>query len=326
MNPRVQLRPAVTPGLSRAAFEAATPEGYAIALDGYVGTGPWFDPAGPRANFNHHEGVDRLATRATCAQVLMAIRQGLFDTFRDADGSRATLHVNDCDEDVCVSVALLRNAHLVAAASNPLVNRLVAMEDALDTTAGAYPFPVDLPVLRELAWVFEPYRRARFTSMLGRHRTPDALAGIIADVEHRILRHVTGSGGVVERFDTRYYVDNMGVSTTGWKFVREVGPYARTAMFADGVRAFVATRETGGQTGNVYTVGRMSPYVPFPVPEILDALNRAEFGADVPADCWGGSDMVGGSPRVAGSRLTQADVIVAVQSVVEGWNVKRRER
>lgn len=57
-------------------FKATEP--FSIALDGYVNVGPRFDHEGPRVNFNHHEEVDRLATRATCGQVLMAIRQGLF--------------------------------------------------------------------------------------------------------------------------------------------------------------------------------------------------------------------------------------------------------
>lgn len=34
-----------------------------IALDGYVWGSPRFDESGPRLNCNHHEEVDRLATR-----------------------------------------------------------------------------------------------------------------------------------------------------------------------------------------------------------------------------------------------------------------------
>ncbi|MCR4312256.1 MAG: hypothetical protein NUV56_03155 [Candidatus Uhrbacteria bacterium] len=52
-----------------------------IALDGFVTDGPRFDRAGPWANFNHHEGVPRLETRATCAQVRMALQQGLHQRF-----------------------------------------------------------------------------------------------------------------------------------------------------------------------------------------------------------------------------------------------------
>lgn len=40
---------------------------------------------GPRANFNHHEGVSRLETRATCGQVLLAIRMGLQRNVRPTD-------------------------------------------------------------------------------------------------------------------------------------------------------------------------------------------------------------------------------------------------
>lgn len=66
-------------------FLAEAP-GFSVALDGFVAASPRFDDRGPHVNFNHHEGVDRLATRSTCAQVLMAIRQGLFDVFRDNQG------------------------------------------------------------------------------------------------------------------------------------------------------------------------------------------------------------------------------------------------
>ncbi len=76
---------------------------FSVALDGYVRGGPQYDLKGPRVSFNHHEDVDRLATRSTCAQVLMSLRQGLFGRFRDAQGPQAHVWVNDCDEDVCTS-------------------------------------------------------------------------------------------------------------------------------------------------------------------------------------------------------------------------------
>lgn len=56
-------------------FLADAPQN-SIALDGYVKGGPKFDLKSVKANFNHHEEVDRLATRSTCSQVLMALRMG----------------------------------------------------------------------------------------------------------------------------------------------------------------------------------------------------------------------------------------------------------
>jgi hypothetical protein len=49
----------------------------------------------------------------------------------------------------------------------------------------------------------------------------------------------------------------------------------------------------------------MSPFVPFDVPEILRVLNDAE-GSDT--ECWGGSNIIGGSPRVQGSKLSPDEV------------------
>ena len=60
---------------------------FSIALDGYVKGPPRFLIQGPYANFNHHEGVARIATRSTCAQVYFYIRLGLLDTFQKK-GSR----------------------------------------------------------------------------------------------------------------------------------------------------------------------------------------------------------------------------------------------
>ncbi len=69
-------------------FVAMAPA-FSIALDGYVRGGPQYDWRGPHISFNHHEDVDRLATRATCAQVLMSLRSGLFGRFRDGQGPKA---------------------------------------------------------------------------------------------------------------------------------------------------------------------------------------------------------------------------------------------
>jgi len=272
---------------------------FAVALDGYVSAGPRFDPAGPRVNFNHHEEVDRLATRSTCAQVLLAIRQGFFESFRDSAGVRADVYCNDCDEDVCTSWFLLKYGSFAEHVLNPVLNRLVHIEDMLDATTGAYPFPEQLPILQELAWVFEPYRSLRLSGALDRH-DPAVYQEVIGAVEERILCHLVGRGKAVP-LDTRY--ERIG-GGPGWALIREIGGQARTGAFADGIRAYVAAcpRSDGRWK---YTVGRMSPFIPFDVPALLQALDAAEGSAE---HHWGGGNTVGGSPRVPGSRLPPDEV------------------
>lgn len=280
-----------------------------IALDGYVAARPQFDSAGPRVNFNHHEGVDRLATRATCAQTLIAVRQGLFELFADLHGNPdATLYLNDCDEDVCLSVFILTHSALVRSVVNPLLNKLVFMEDMLDATAGAYPFPSDLEALAELLWVFRPYHLFRTSGELDR-RDGSEFASIITDVGNRIMAYITGHAGTVE-LDTRHERISGGKS---WMFVREVGANARIGMYSDGIRAFVASRERPDGR-RVYTLGRLSKFIPFPIPEIITVLEKLEGN---PEDHWGGGDTIAGSPRVQGSRLPPEEVVRVVNEVLK---------
>ena len=281
----------------------ATAGPFAIALDGFVYGGPRFsektNEAGPAINMNHHEEVDRLATRATCAQTLMALRQGLFDLFRDEDGPKANVFVNDCDEDVCTSWFLLKQHYWAEQPMNPLLNRLVALEDALDATAGAYPFPVDLPALRSMAWIFEPYRQFRLSGEIDK-RESRSYRGVIEDVEHRIACHLVGTGHEIA-LDSRFEIVGGG---HGWKMVQEIGAQARTGMFADGIRAYVSVRHRpdGRYT---YVLGRMSPFVPFDIIALFAKLNELDATGE---DRWGGSNTVGGSPRVAGSSLSPEEL------------------
>lgn len=296
-----------TPPMSWDEFCVEAPP-FSIALDGYVSGGPEFEPFGPRANFNHHEEVNRLATRATCAQVLMAIRMGLFKSFQKNGKPYARVYVNDCDEDVCLSWFLLNNPWLVIDSVNPMVNRLVNVADMLDTTAGAYPFSKDMPFLEELAWIYQPYRSFRLSGALDQKNTK-AFASIITDVSLRISQHIVGRGSRIS-LDTRYELIGGGKD---WSMISEIGEYGRMGAFSDGVTAFVAVRER--ESGIfTYSIGRLSPFIPFDIRLIFCKLNAAE--KIIGPDRWGGGDTIGGSPRVSGSKLTPSEVQEIINCVV----------
>lgn len=281
---------------------------FSIALDGYVNAAPCFDPQGLRINFNHHEAVDRLATRSTCAQVLIAIRQGLFDRFRDDSGPQANVYVNDCDEDVCLSWFLLQNFQLVENACPEHITRLVTMEDLMDATAGAYPMPINLSTLKELAWIFNPYRNFRVNGGLDR-RNKDEFQEIINEVEQRIGKYIEGKGGSAS-LDTTYKKIGGGKN---WIMFEEIGAHARTGAYADGIRAYVSVRKISSERW-VYTVGKMSHYIAFDISKIIKALNKAEGNKK---DKWGGANTIGGSPRVNGSKLSPQEVEKIINQIIE---------
>lgn len=283
---------------------------YSIALDGYVIGAPKFDPTKVILSLNHHEHVDRLATRATCGQVLMSLRQGLFKVFRDHTGPTARVLVNDCDEDVCTSWYLLKHHAVCEQPMNARLNRLVMMEDALDATAGAYPFPADLPVLRELAWVFEPYRQFRLSGQLDK-KDPRAFRSVVDDVESRIDRHIFGTGQEIP-LDTRY--ERIG-GGKGWAMVHEIGAQARTAMYVDGIQAYVSVREIGHARW-AYVIGRLSHFIPFDCKAIFDKCNEIEV---CEKDRWGGSPTIGGSPRVSGSKIPPSILEKSINELVPSF-------
>jgi hypothetical protein len=281
-----------------------TARGGIVALDGYVRGGPRFFQ-NMAINFNHHEEVDRLATRSTAAQVFMAIKQGFFQFF----GKPIETHVNDCDQDVCLAIWLLRNHERIEGVrSEPLISRLVFALDVLDATGGSYPFLPDSLLMRQLAWIFRP-----FTSKRGDVGNMDeaAMGNVIDSVVGRISEYAVGEGDVAE-LDSRHEI----VSRHGfWGVVKEIGADARGALFADGLRAFVSFAAVAPTDRFRYSIGKMSPFVPFPLSEIFDALNAAEPSLPE-GESWGGSDLIGGSPRKSGSMLPPMRVAEIVRLIV----------
>ena len=120
--------------MSWEAFQAEKPP-FSIALDGYVTGQTTFSSSGPFVNFNHHEAVDRLATRSTCMQIFFSIAMGLFDSFRK-DGRRfAHVYVNDADQDICLSYWLLTHPDEVSSIKweDPLA-KFIVFEDFMDSS------------------------------------------------------------------------------------------------------------------------------------------------------------------------------------------------
>ena len=273
-----------------------------IGLDGYIDGPPAFSPIGPHANFDHHAKVDRLSTRSTCMQVFMAVTMGLFDSFRVDDRPFANVFVNDADQDTCLAIWVLDNPEKCRGIKqHQPIARLLIAEDILDCTGGAYPVNPNSRGMQEQAWIFEPYFEARVE---GRLWSLDAagMGSIIHQVGERITAFVDGAGKRIE-LDTRY--DEMG-GGAGWRLIVEHGPHARTALFAAGIRAFIAARENGDGSWT-YTVGKMSPFVRFPIEELYAAFDAAEREAGG-AGGWGGSNTIGGSPRDGGSLLPPLEI------------------
>ncbi len=283
---------------------------YSIALDGFVDSATKRDPEGPYVNINHHSGSDRLSTRSTSGQVYLEINMGLFDTFREEGIPCAYVYVNDPDEDTCLAWWLLKNHEQVRDHAQPTVNRLVTCEDLLDSTAGAYPFG-DTDMRRQMAWIFDPYNEARFNGRVAQMGEAE-MRNVIEAVEGRINDHIFGKG---RELALEGHYEKIG-GGNGWTLTKETGSASRMAMYGDGIDAFAVLVAEKQDDFYVYTLGRKSVWVPFDLQKLYDRLNGEEANIITENNKWGGSDIIGGSPKGTGSKLSPEKLEKIINSTI----------
>ena len=182
--------------------------------------------------------------------------------------------------------------------NEPLISRLVNITDYMDATGGLYPLDPNSELMRQRAWIFEPYTKSR---LIGRVPVMEKgeMQSIIDAVIKRIDDHLLGRGE--ERIvDTRY--ERIG-GGDNWTMVREIGAEARGKMVSDGIYAFVSVRN-GGDDHFIYTLARTSPYIDFPVLELINHINEEEGFTLGDPNAGGGSDIIGGTSRKNMTKIT----------------------
>jgi len=229
------------------------------------------------------------------------VAHGIWDELTTDGVPGADVHVNDADPDVCTSIYVLSHPERLA---DGAVERLVVAEDIIDTTAAFWCPPwIDDRYLAELAWVFAPYLTARET---GLPRDEAGLRALIGEVLGRIAAHVDGRGGTSPAGGDFDVIARRGNAVA----VIEHGPYARLALRRAGFMCIVAERTTGERRD--ITLAKASP---FRGPDLLSCYRRLNELEKCPTDGWGGSDLVGGSPREQGTSIPLVAILEAIADV-----------
>jgi hypothetical protein len=287
-----------------------------IALDGAV-SGPTFVlPSEMKASYNHHEGSRRLSTGSAAMQLLMGIRMAELESFEGSDGDLNTIiHVNDCDQDVGIAVALARRYRsLRYGPPDSELDNFVDLVGKLDITNGAYPTDFNSSLMRGQAWVFLPY--TGFVESGGlRRQDSSEFEAVINDIGERFDAHLRGQGE--EHIINPDFTPIGGGNVSNWTmFTEAVSHEGRIGAFRSGIRAYVIPRQLD-ETSWQYTIGRTSDGIhAFDVSALYQHLNRVEACNE--ADCWGGSDLIGGSPRVGGSKLSPVQLEREINAHLQG--------
>lgn len=306
----IKIRPRET--MTWDEFCLATPA-CSIALDGMVSGGPKWCEETLHVNFDHHDGVSREATMSTAMQVYFAIKTGLLKRF----GNKVvSVYINDPDQDTALACWLLmHHKQFLGTNSHPVVSRLLALNDRLDITGGAFPMSLDDKLVRQHNWVFSPYTDLRKSGELAQ-----ASSGTIRNTLDAIFQHLDKMWlGQAEEQESDIRHKILYTSpVSGFRIVDEIGGNeARAHLFSqgmldDGFVSLVARRNDGRF---VYSIGRPSPYVAFPVEKLYAVLNEREIALGGSGG-WGGSNMIGGSPREQGSQMTWEEVRDAIEGYV----------
>lgn len=232
---------------------------------------------------------------STSRQTLFAIKGGLMRTF---GGDTCRIYINDTDQDTALAVWLLLNHKLFEkTGSIPVINRLLELDDRWDITGGAFPVNLSDQLVCQHNWIFEPYTDLRKSGQLATGNEAVLLSNLEA-VLARITQYQMGQGGEKE-LDTRH---TILFDDPRFKIVDEIGGNeARYYLFSQGMDAFVSLIARRPDGRFVYTVGRRSRYIPFPVKKLYSVFNEAEGITGEKG--WNGSDIIGGSPRETGSGL-----------------------
>ncbi len=275
----------------------------AIALDGFVKASPQRSFKNRCINWNHHDGVSRADTYATCAQALTGIRQQAMLMFKQDGDTNVKVYVNDCDEDVCLAWAIIHNFHLHKSPYNPLLNRLVEIENRLDASMGIYPYGVDLPMLKTLEWIYQPYRE--FVKNGGKNKSiANEFASVIFSVENRINSYLLGNAEELPVDDSYDLVKDYKIGNYRIGQIIQHGSLAKMLACKEGIHIGLTIQSNTLGKNNV-TIWSSTPYIPCNIEKLSKRFNFLEKPV---IGSWGGGDSICASPRNIGTSLS-AEVI-----------------
>jgi hypothetical protein len=299
----------------------STAPNLSIALDGYVNDAPNYLEKTKHINFDHHHGVVREATMSTADQVYMAVKGGLFESFRNEQGPFANVYINDCDQDTCLAIFILENYKMFeGVGSHPNFNRLLNLDSRFDITGGAFPVALRDELVEMHEWVMEPYSKLRTSGDLAK-ATPEVMQNCVEAVCARIMKFIMGESQRVE-LDIRHEILSTSSQVNGFWLVREIGGNsARYHLFSKGMNAFISIVAKRSDGRYVYSIGRKSRYIPFPVQKFFLLLNERE--GLTRENGWGGSDIIGGSSRSLGSSLEPLEVFNIIEECLKNENLKQ---
>ena len=285
-----------------------------IFVDGAAQGPPFMDHEKRIYNLDHHEGVVRAFTLATCEQALVLVLKGL-----DLKEKNWTIHANDPDLDTLLAIWVLCNhVHITNTSDTELLERLIPLvrvEGLIDAHG--------LELLRLAGFTEKKMRSARAALeqlraeelRIKKHGGWDTLD--FAEYTAKALQQIDETVYHPSRFaDYREFEELARVPITDDREAvvlrSEMGIYELEEYLEKVVGSkpgIIALEKGPGR----YTLRQCDPFLPAGLEPCYDWLNQLDPAVRSAHDAWGGSAEIGGSPRISESQLDSTRVARAIE-------------
>ena len=290
-----------------------------IYLDGTAQCEPFMDHQKKIYNFDHHEGVVRPFTLATCEQVLVMILKGL-----DLRDRQWKIYANEPDLDAILAIWLMLNHQRIGRKESihtRLLFSLVRLEGVIDAHGLELKSFSALPPdsLKKTQKVIDFLRKEEIQLKKDGLWEEVDLAEYTARTLHKIDRII---------YKTREFSDFKGIKElaridlTDDRIVAVVesdsGIYELEShlddLYGDRLGLVVLKKSDGA-----YTIRRMDQFMAGDLEAVYERLNYVDAAVRNKLDNskWGGSAEIGGSPRGVGSKLKPIEIAMAARDAMQ---------
>lgn len=325
--PTVRVR--IDRGFSATRSAARSADGGTMFLDGAAEGEPFLDVQRDVYNLDHHDGVVRGFTLATCEQAAVLVLRGL-----DLQAREWTVWANDPDLDTVLAIWVLLN-HMRLREEGAAVRRrilpLLRLEGCIDVHGlerlelCGFPPEVERETFERLESLrnreAEVRQTGRWAGIDFLHYTIDLLnridalayePGELTD-EHRVeeLARVELSNG------------RFAIACRASGASEGVYEVERSLRRLYGQRLGVVLLQKDERT---YTVRQVDPFLPASLGRLYEHLNLVDphAGGRSSGNRWGGSEEIGGSPRRSGTALSAKEILAVVQETYHRPSPTRR--
>ena len=316
--PRVRVW--IDPTQSFSESDARALGGRTIFLDGAGDFPPKLDNKSRFYNLDHHQGVIRPFTLATCEQALILVINGI-----ELDEGDWTLYASEPDLDTLFAIWVLLNFRRIpklSTHSKDVLLPLLRLEGAIDANGSELANFCGLTqsTLRDARSRLDNlYTREK--EYRAKERWPDLdwrefAAAMLGEVDrlvytradfqdHTSIEEILGHLEIADRKVAVACRDQSGI----YEAERSL-----KNRFGDQLGIIALEKSKNGETRH-YTLRRVSALLNFDLVAAYDLLNIVDPAVNGrPAgNRWGGSDDIGGSPRASGTKLQPSEILRVLQ-------------